>query len=68
MLDWIMDNKEWIFSGIGIFALTSIVATIKLFLKNNKGTVKILQKQKSGKHSINSQIAIQNNFRGEKNE
>ena len=27
-LNWIIDNKEWVFSGIGIFALSAIVGLI----------------------------------------
>lgn len=36
MTDWIIQNKTWIFSGIGIFILGSIVAFTKWFLTKKK--------------------------------
>lgn len=68
MLDWIINNKDWIFSGIGVFVLGGIIALAKLISKKNKDSAIISQKQKNGEHSTNSQIAVQNNFGGEKDE
>lgn len=68
MLEWIINNKEWIFSGIGIFALGGIVAIIKLLTKRKKISSIISQKQKSGACSTNSQIGIQNNYGDKKDE
>lgn len=48
-MQWIIDNKEWVFSGIGVFALTLLVG----FFVRNKSTTK--QTQKSGPNSINYQ-------------
>jgi len=48
-MQWIIDNKEWIFSGIGIFILSIIAG---LFIKR-KSFLK--QSQKSGKNSTNYQ-------------
>ena len=31
MLDWLWNNKEWIFAGIGVSALSIIVALIRKF-------------------------------------
>lgn len=38
MIDWIVENKEWIFSGIGIVVLSFIGALIKLLIskRSNK--------------------------------
>lgn len=48
-MQWLIDNKEWIFSGIGVFALSLIIGLI--FRKKNS----INQHQKSGAHSRNYQ-------------
>jgi len=50
-MDWIIDNKEWIFSGIGVFVLGLIITVVRK--KNSK---KISQKQKSGNNSTNIQV------------
>lgn len=50
-MQWIIDNKEWVFSGIGVFALSLIAA----FIFKGKGTTS--QTQKSGKNSKNYQAA-----------
>lgn len=48
-MEWIINNKEWIFSGIGV---TFISLIIGLLWKNKSTTMK----QKSGKNSTNIQI------------
>ena len=49
MINWIVNNKEWLFSGI----LISIpIALFGLMAKNNK----LNQKQKNGSNSTNIQI------------
>ncbi|WP_133405765.1 hypothetical protein [Parashewanella tropica] len=48
-MQWIMDNKEWVFSGIGVF-IFSLIAT---FFLRRKST--ITQTQKSGGNSKNYQ-------------
>lgn len=50
-MQWILDNKEWLFSGLGIFILTLIFS----FFAKNKNVTK--QSQKSGKYSKNYQSA-----------
>lgn len=35
MYDWIINNKEWFFSGLGVFLLGLIVVLFKIF--TNKG-------------------------------
>lgn len=49
-MDWIIENKEWIFSGIGVFILGIIINILRK--KSNKTT----QRQKSGNNSTNIQI------------
>lgn len=48
-MHWLLENKEWIFSGIGVFAISAIVA---IFV-HKKGS--IIQNQKSGNNSKNIQ-------------
>lgn len=50
-MQWIIDNKEWIFSGVGISILSIL---IRLFTKRK--TKNITMKQKSGANSTNIQI------------
>jgi hypothetical protein len=48
-MQWIIDNKEWIFSGAGIFILTLIIG---VFVKKSSTSKQI---QKSGSNSTNYQ-------------
>jgi uncharacterized membrane protein YczE len=48
-MKWVIDNKEWIFSGIGIFVLSLIIS---IYVKK-KSSVK--QIQKTGAKSTNYQ-------------
>jgi hypothetical protein len=50
-MQWLIDNKEWVFSGIGVFVLSLFLQ----FLFNKKESKSIKQKIKSGKNSINIQ-------------
>lgn len=50
-MDWIINNKEWIFSGVGIFIITFI---LKTFIKRKRINID-KQIQKSGDNSINYQ-------------
>lgn len=50
---YILENKEWIFSGIGIFVIT----TVFLFIRHKKSSGhRIKQVQKSGDSSVSVQI------------
>lgn len=48
MIDWIIENKEWIFSGIGVLVITLILN----FIFRNRNAKQI---QKGGKNSKNYQ-------------
>lgn len=50
MVQWIIDNKEWFFSGAGVFIISLIIG---LFIKKGKSGHR--QYQKSGDNSINYQ-------------
>lgn len=60
-MQWMFDNMEWIFSGIGVFALSLIAG----FFIKNRGTTK--QSQKAGDRSTNYQSAGDINI-GNKND
>lgn len=53
MLDWLIMNKEWVFSGIGVLILGAIVR----YILKRKSNANITQNQTSGKSSINIQGA-----------
>lgn len=62
LLNWVNDNKEWAFSGIGITILLAVCGVIKfLFFKKEK--LSASQMQTSGKNSINIQIGGDYNAR-----
>lgn len=52
-MQWFIDNKEWVFSGIGVF----IIGLFITWLSNKNMTKRHNKmKQKSGDNSINIQI------------
>jgi len=65
IINWVVENKEWFFSGIGVTVLLGIIAFVrKLFRKESKGEKEIRIEQKNdGGNS--TQIGIQNNYYGE---
>jgi hypothetical protein len=50
-MQWMIDNKEWLFSGAGIFFITILIS---VFASKKRG---IKQIQKSGSKSKNYQSA-----------
>jgi len=50
-MQWIIENKEWIFSGAGIFAISLLAG---FFIKRKSTTT---QAQKAGNNSTNYQAA-----------
>jgi len=50
VLQWIIDNKSWLFSGIAITVPLAIFGWLR-FRNGNK----VVQKQRSGKNSTNIQ-------------
>ncbi len=68
IINWISENKEWVFSGIGIPVLGYIFFKKKQTTAQNQNITKNIQKQKGGWFSKNTQIGTQNNYRGEQDE
>lgn len=55
-IEWIVDNKEWIFSGIGIVVLSIVAnALLRVFYKGKEPFPS--QRINSGKNSNNYQAA-----------
>ena len=48
-MQWVIDNKEWLFSGVGIFIVSALVG---LAIRKKTG---LKQSQKSGSNSTNYQ-------------
>lgn len=63
-VNWIIENREWVFSGIGITTLLGIIEFIrKKFNKNsNKENPITIEQNNTGNN--NTQIGIQNNYYG----
>jgi hypothetical protein len=51
-MEWLINNNEWVFSGIGVFAL----GIIYTFFKKSKKQKSINMKQNSGDNSSNIQV------------
>ena len=47
MLEWIIENKEWVFSGIGVAALSVIIGW--LHSKQGKGEINIGSRNSAGR-------------------
>jgi hypothetical protein len=69
MADWLLQNREWVFSGIGIAILGGVWTVIKTILKRkNLAKSNVILKQQNTNGSKGTQIGIQNNYGREKNE
>lgn len=69
IINWIVNNQEWVFSGIGVTVLFGIITSFhKIFRKKieNEKNIEIEQKNEG---QNNTQIGIQNNnyYGGSKN-
>ena len=59
IIEWINENKEWDFSGVGVtIAVTCINIIIKHIQKNKKSCS--IEMKNEGEHA--TQIGIQNNY------
>ena len=67
--NWIIENQEWVFSGIGVTVLLGVIAFFrKIFCKKSESEKGIKIEQKNEGQN-NTQIGIQNNnyYGGRKN-
>mgnify|MGYP001328530245 CR=1 FL=1 len=58
-MNWLIENKEWVFSGVGVFVLGLIIT----WLARHRGTGSHKQIQKSGGNSKNYQAGGDINIR-----
>lgn len=64
IINWIIENREWVFSGIGGTILIGIIGFIrKRFSKASVGEKSIKIEQKNEAQNA-TQIGIQNNYYG----
>lgn len=67
LINYLFENKEWIFSGIGILALSTIGSILVKLFSKKKNTNKIELKQINKNSSHGTQIGMQtNNYYKEK--
>ena len=65
VINFLLDNKEWLFSGLGVTICTVIGTYIyRKFLNNNEkdSDKKIININQSQSGNNNKQIGIQNNY------
>lgn len=62
ILKYLIDNKEWIFSGLGIFIIGGIISLIKILINHHKKASQKSMKQINNDNSSGTQIGIQNNY------
>jgi hypothetical protein len=54
-MEWLSENKEWVFSGIGVVAITLLISFIIWTIKKKNTASGIIQNQTSGDNSMNYQ-------------
>lgn len=56
-MEWIIDNKEWFFSGVGVFILGLIITFFSWLFRKKQldDNINVSMKQKGGKNSKNYQ-------------
>lgn len=63
MIEWLVANREWVFSGVGVVVLTAIFSCVRYIAVNRKKDLEISainQQQKSGMLSKSFQIGTIN--------
>ena len=60
-INYLIKNKEWIFSGLGIFVIGGIISLIKILINHHKKATQKSMKQINKDNSSGTQIGIQNN-------
>lgn len=66
IFDLIVDNREWVFSGIGVTLFLGVVGLFRKKKKTGGGKCYKIHQENSGQNS--TQIGIQNNYNGGKND
>ena len=61
-INYLIKNKEWIFSGLRIFVIGGIISLIKILINHHKKATQKSMKQINKDNSSGTQIGIQNNY------
>ena len=61
-INYLIKNKEWIFSGLGIFVIGGIISLIKILINHHKKASQKSMKQINNDNSSGTQIGIKNNY------
>ena len=61
-INYLIKNKEWIFSGLGIFVIGGIISLIKILINHHKKATQKSMKQINKDNSSGTQIGIQNKY------
>lgn len=61
-INYLIKNKEWIFSGLGIFVIGGIISLIKILINHHKKASQKSMKQINNDNYSGTQIGIQNNY------
>lgn len=68
IIDFLISNKEWVFSGIGIFILGGLATLVKLYFSKKKKTISgDMMTQINHTNATGTQIGVQNNYYGKDN-
>lgn len=52
MIDWIIENKEWVFSGIGVLVISAVITGGKYLLRKKCNTNKERNINMNAKKSV----------------
>ena len=69
IIAWIINNRDWVFSGIGVTIFLGVIAFFRKFLGKKADSEKNIKIEQKSKGQNNTQIGIQNNnyYGGSKN-
>lgn len=65
IIAWVIENREWIFSGIGVTILIGIIGFIRKIITKDSNNKKIISIEQKNEGQNATQIGIQNNYYGE---
>lgn len=64
IINWMVENCEWVFSGIGVTVLVGIIGFIRKRVAKDSDSEKSIKIEQKNKGNNATQIGIQNNYYG----
>lgn len=64
IINWIIGNSEWVFSGIGVTILLGIIGLVRRRLSKNSDRERPIKIEQNNTGQNSTQIGIQNNYCG----